>query len=155
MEPRNAHDELKDAPTLRAMPKVDPFVVPEGFFERFPQQVQARIAKPQGSFARLWRVFTEAPPALRLAGITAVVALVAGVVYFNLTNAPEQAPTIAQINVEPNEIDLDAIDDADLFAMIDEEPEPMTQVGADLSTEEMEAYLENENLPLDLLIEEL
>ncbi len=155
MEPRSTHDELKDAPTLRVIPKVDPFVVPEGFFDRFPQQVQARIAKPEGIFAKLWRGITEAPPALRVAGLTAVVAIITGAVYFNLPNAPYQAPAIARFTMEPNEIDLDAIDDADLFAMIDDEPEMMTQVGADLSTEEMEAYLESENLPLDLLIEEL
>ena len=155
MEPRNAHDELRDAPTLRAMPKVDPFVVPEGFFDRFPHQVQARIATPEGSFARLWRTLTEASMALQLAGITAVVAIVAGVVLINLPNTPDPITDMTQLTVDPTEISVDDLDDADVYAMLDDAPDLMADVGPDLTTEEMAAYLENENLPLDLLIEEL
>jgi hypothetical protein len=46
MDPLNEDNELKrQAPTLFGLPKADPFVVPSGFFEQFPHEVQARVTE--------------------------------------------------------------------------------------------------------------
>jgi hypothetical protein len=71
------HDdnELRNAPTLRSIPQVDPFVVPDGFFDRFPQLVQQRIAEDQATSGRWsWNLPGLMRPALgALALITVVI----------------------------------------------------------------------------------
>ena len=57
MDTHTEHEDLKQlAPTLASIPKVDPFVVPQGLFERFPhrriaaqaqQKAQARDKPPR------------------------------------------------------------------------------------------------------------
>ena len=48
MERSDEMDELKHlAPTLHGLKRTDPFTVPDGFFERFPHQVQAAIVERQ------------------------------------------------------------------------------------------------------------
>ena len=154
MEPLHDHDELKDASFLRSLPKADPFVVPEGFFERFPHQVQAQVGASKNSLFIEWIARTSL--ALRVAGITAVLALVTATAFLLLREGPvAQEAFAAGITVSPNELDLDIINEHDLFAMIDDAPELMSEAGEGLSSDEMAAYLENEEIPFDLLIEEL
>lgn len=55
MEDLNENEELrKSAPTLFQLPEHDPFIVPEGFFERFPHEVQAMVATPRRAPLGLW-----------------------------------------------------------------------------------------------------
>lgn len=155
MDPRNEHDELKDAPTLRALPKVDPFVVPEGFFERFPHQVQAKTGARRTSSSGLIGWILDRPLALRVAGITAILALISSAIFFALRQDVVVPVQVAEITIAPNEIDVDEFADDDLFAVLENEEEPFATAGDGLTQDEMAAYLENEELPLDLLIEEL
>jgi len=45
----------RTAPTLHGLPKVDPFVVPDGFFERFPHAVGDAIAARERRVNGVWR----------------------------------------------------------------------------------------------------
>lgn len=55
MEPANDTDDLRrTAPTLSGLPKLDPFVVEPGLFERFPHEVQARVAQPDRPVRGVW-----------------------------------------------------------------------------------------------------
>ena len=47
------------------------------------------------------------------------------------------------------------MDEAELLAMMDDDAALLGDASASFSADEMAAYLENEELPLDLLIEEL
>lgn len=154
MEPLHDNDELKDAPFLRSLPKADPFEVPDGFFDRFPHQVQATVTAQRAAASRGWSFGTSI--ALRIAGVTAIVALIATASFFFMrAEAGTDEIAATEITIAPNEIDLDMMDDQDLFAMIDDSPELISEAGEGLNHDEMAAYLENEELPLDLLIEEL
>lgn len=156
MEPRERNIDLKDAPTLRSIPKVDPFVVPEGFFDRFPQKVQEKIAAGGGKVINLNERRAQQRLYFRIAAAAAMVALVATLALnFLQTDDTAVDGAMAQITVTPSELDLDALDDHDLFALLGSDDEPFAQPADGLSSEEMAAYLEHEELPLDLLIEEL
>lgn len=156
MEARHEHDELKDAPILRSIPKVDPFVVPDGFFEQFPHAVQARIAQRQGAWARFNGWIGDLSLPLRLAGATAVIAVIASVAFFALRNAPSTDQALAaEITVAPTELDPSDVDEIELLAMMEDDPSFLNDAGDGLTADEMALYLENEELPLDLLIEEL
>ena len=55
MEDLNENEELrKSAPTLFGLPKHDPFIVPAGFFERFPHEVQVMVTTPKHSAFGVW-----------------------------------------------------------------------------------------------------
>lgn len=154
MEPHNEPDELKDAPLLRSIPRTDPFVVPEGFFERFPHQVQARIAAQRRSGLHEW--IADRRLVLRFAGAAAVLILVATAAFFALQGTAPVNDQIAEgITIAPYEIDPGMIDEADLIDLIGDGPELMAEAGAGFSQAELAAYITHEELPLDLLIEEL
>ncbi len=59
-----------------------PYHVPEGFFARFPEQVMRKVAVERRR-RRMWRLS---------AGMTAVAALVAGIVFW--TGTPEVIPSV-------------------------------------------------------------
>jgi hypothetical protein len=59
------------------------------------------------------------------------------------------------LNVEPDEIELDAWDDTDLLTTMADEPALFASVGQELDTDLLLHYLENEEIPLELLSEEL
>ncbi|HRD52973.1 MAG TPA: hypothetical protein PKY96_10045, partial [Flavobacteriales bacterium] len=74
---------------LRSIPTVDPFAAPDGFFEQFPHQVQAAIAKRKA--ASWWSDLLPSTPAFRVAWGSAAL-LVAALAWFNRPSAPETAP---------------------------------------------------------------
>lgn len=151
IDPNNT-DELKDAPLLRSIPRYDPFVVPDGFFERFPQTIQARIAAQRPSswtdqLALLLR------PRVAI-GSLAVLAIVATI--WTLWPSGTSTGTAALgAAVEPEEVLSTEVDDELLFAALASDEPLLDAVELPFSDTELEAYLENEELPLDLLIEEL
>lgn len=153
MEHLDEHDALHEAPTLRGLSTHDPFVVPDRFFEHFPQAVQQRIAaehakRPSwsGPFNLTpWRVF---------AGSLALVAVVVAA----WVAWPISSPTpIAEVNmnIEPEEILYENVDTEMLFTVLEEEDGSLNTLGLSAVEEDLLAYLENEDLPLDLLIEDL
>ena len=156
MEARHEYDELKDAPTLRSIPKVAPFVVPDGFFEQFPHALQARIVQRRSPWARFNQWIGDLSIPLRIAGATAVVAVIASAFFFALSSVPKvDEPLVAEITIAPTDLDIADVDEAELLAMMDDDAALLGDASASFSADEMAAYLENEELPLDLLIEEL
>jgi len=148
----NNKDELKDAPLLRGIPEHDPFVVPNGFFDRFPQTVQARIAAQQ---PKAWsdRIAALLRPRVVVGGLAFLAVLAT-----TWTLWPSIAPagTVALgAAVEPEEVLSTDLDDELLFAALASDQPLLDAVDLALSDTELQAYLENEELPLDLLIEEL
>lgn len=144
-------DDLKRlAPTLDSLPKADPFVVPEGLFERFPHQVQARVTRP-------------APPALlpvwmrRLALALPLVAALAGAWWLLRTEAaptPEVAVEIPDAGID----ELELLEHPEAFAALAEES--ATVIGppaasVDLTHDELAVWLENESTDPSELIAEL
>lgn len=141
------NDPLDDAPLLRGIPKMDPFVVPEGFFDRFPMQVQAAIARDHQQSA--WTRLTSARwlrPAL--AGAVGV-AMLAAFVLFHRPATPTAATYADGVAWYPDEV----LGDADLLA------ELQTTAGSpgvqhDLDLDELTAYLVDHNdLSLNLISE--
>ena len=149
MEPIDHTDELKDAPLLRSIPKHDPFIVPDGFFDRFPHAVQARILEQQHPIAKPWWS-RFAIPAISL-GMMALLVLVWWMIP---TNKPELNALVPELDEHTEFAVLDETDSDLLYALFDTSTTPMGNVDLQLETEELIAYLDNENLPLDFLIEQ-
>jgi hypothetical protein len=136
---------------LASVPKVDPFEVPEKFFESFPHQVQAELAaqkKPvlQGSL-RMW--------GLRLGALGAVAAVIA----FLLMRGPgtpsgQNMAAATESQLDPALVEIIDADESDLLACM-ETGDFSNEVGSGFTADEIAAYIEHDDLPLDLLIEEL
>lgn len=152
MEHTNGPDELRDAPLLSKLRGSDPFVTPEGFFERFPMEVQQRIRSRERVGWSLRPVFR---PAWGIA--TLMVALV--VTVFMVMREPTSPDLQAELTGEPatipDELVLDNWDDDQLLAEIASEEGAVTGVAHDLDAKELAAYIEHEELPIDLILEEL
>lgn len=149
MEARHEHDELTNAPLLRSIPKVDPFVAPDGFFERFPHQVQASIAKgerrPSLGNWLAWRWRYAAIPAL-------VAALV--IMLSQDRGTPGTAPSESEAFAGyDEEVLFLTADEHELFALQEHAPLPFQELAADWHADELASYLHAQELPLDLLIE--
>jgi len=129
-------DPLSEAPLLRSIPKVDPFVVPEGFFDRFPHQVQRTIVE-QNAEAWWKRLLPTSliPRAAWALGAT----LVAAVVWFTPPHAQEQAvdQDLARVEWDPES----ALDDRYLLAELSIDAAHAPGVQHDLSADELAAYL--------------
>lgn len=150
MEHTNGPDELRDAPLLSKLRGSDPFVTPEGFFERFPQEVQQRIrSRERGG----WSLRPKFRP-VWVIGTTVMGLLMAVLVLLREPTSPtlqarEELPAM------PDELVLDSWDDDQLLAEIVSEEGTVTGVAHDLDAEELAAYIEQEELPIDLILEEL
>lgn len=148
----NDTDDLKDAPLLRSIPQHDPFVVPDGFFDRFPQTVQAGIAA-QTSASWSDRLAAVLRPRVVI-GSLAGLAIVATTWTLWPSEISDGTAALG-VAVEPEEVLSTEVDDELLFAALMSDEPLLDAVDLPLSDTELEAYLENEELPLDLLIEEL
>ncbi|MFZ1692091.1 MAG: hypothetical protein WAT74_02745 [Flavobacteriales bacterium] len=134
MDHRTETDPLSEAPLLRSIPKVDPFVVPEGFFEQFPHQVQAAIAKKKA--ASWWSRLLPSTPAFRVAWASAAV-LVAALAWFNRPSAPETAPESPLASSDDEWV----LVDNDLLAELAAESNRPPGVQHDLTADELADYL--------------
>ena len=142
MEPLNEHEELKRiAPTLYGMEKHDPFVVPDGVFDRLPHEVQAAIV------ARAYRSGCLALPVLvrRLGIALPVVALLTGA-WWILHNKPGTA--VAELSTTPSLDELSWSEEHELLASLDEQVPGMEVADIDLTDDELAAYLAYENIDL-------
>lgn len=84
MKKDDLHEELRGiAPELQKLKGDNPFSVPEGYFENLPHQIQQKRAatqkRPLGQGA-YWGI-----PRMALAGVTALMLIVAG--YFYISNS--------------------------------------------------------------------
>ena len=152
MEHTNGPDELRDAPLLSKLRGSDPFVTPEGFFERFPQEVQQRIRSRERGRWSLRPVFR---PAWVIATLMVAVVVTVFMVMREPTAPDLQAELTEEPATMPDELDLDSWDDDQLLAEIVSEEGTVTGVAHDLDAEELAAYIEQEELPIDLILEEL
>lgn len=86
-----------------------PYHVPEGFFVRFPEQVMRKVAVERRR-RRMWRLSV---------GMTAVAALVAGIVFW--TGTPEAIPSVPSGDYADRMVTLAEQLDAYLDHLSDEE----------------------------------
>lgn len=153
MERHDDPNELNEAPFLRGIGRHDPFVVPEGFFDRFPSQVQHHLlAHAERKVGFRWTGLFERSWPRVMAG-SALAAALAVLVWLAWPHPKEESTTFAAL--EPEEVLDEGLDDEILYHTILEEEDLMTTVSLPDDDAEVLAYLENEELPLDLLIEEL
>ncbi len=153
MDALDNNDELRDAPTLRSISKVDPFVVPDGFFDRFPQQMQQRIAAERARRTRWSWGLPEwvVKPAF---GALAVVAV--GILAWTLWPTKDTAVDSAQLAVyETLDHVTDDLEADDIYAALSTDDPLLAEADLGLTSEELAEYIEREELPLDLLMEEL
>lgn len=152
MEHTNGPDELRDAPLLRKLRGSDPFVTPEGFFERFPQEVQQRIRSRERGRWSLRAVFRPA----WVIGATVIALILTVFLVLREPTAPLlQAELTEERAVMPDELVLDTWNTDQLLAEIASEEGSVIGVAHDLDAEELAAYIEHEELPIDLILEEL
>ena len=148
MNDLNETDELKRlAPTLFRIPKSDPFVVPEPFFERFPHEVQAQVTA-QSVPRAIWNLWKPVAITLPLAALIAI-----GIWWMQHDTV---AQPIAQVEVTPlTDVEVDQMEDNDLLSSIEEiPPADLGEVNVRLNDEELLAYLNNEQTDLTQLITE-
>ena len=154
MEPLDDNDELKRiAPTLHGLPKADPFVVPDGFFDRFPHQVQAAIVAGTRVHTPVWNCWK------RMAIALPVIALIGlGAWWFRSAPIIEPAVAFSADSLPSDPTMIDDLEETDLVAFIEETDNANTDLGAvdmRLDEDELLAYLETENADLTDLITDL
>lgn len=141
-------DPLNDAPILRSLKaRPDPFVVPAGFFDRFPQALRSRPAKHQVAFDGIWMK--------RFALSIGVIAVILAV-WWALPIADRYATDATgrelAIDVSPDELPLNE----SLYWELHTDPDQrlFEEVMIELDENELMAYLEHENVDVELLIQE-
>ena len=152
MQNGSQHDELDEAPILRSLHREAPFVTPPRFFDELPARVQQRIleeTRPRPVV--LWWTRFRIPAATMLA-----FGLVAAIVWWPRSGILETPDAlVAEVELVGDELDRVDLDDHDLMAAYGEDPDLYSEVGHGLDSDELTAYLLNEDLSLDQLIEEL
>jgi hypothetical protein len=149
-EHEHMDDPLKEAPLLRSLKGAsDPFVVSDEFFDRFPHIVQARLVKKQIAVARgIW--------SKRLALSLGVIAIIFALWWaLPVSERSIEDPINVQLvlDVSPQELLVDGSMIWDVYAHADQ---PLFgAVKLDLDENELFAYLEYENVDVELLMEEL
>lgn len=145
---RENHELKRIAPTLFAMERRDPFAAPEGFFERFPHDVQAAIvARNTRRGWQVWPLFVR-----RIAVALPMLALLAGAWWYI---ARITQPVVADLSTTPSIDELSWSEEHDLLASLEEELEAMPAADLDLSEQELAAYVDNQGIDLtDLLTEQ-
>ena len=145
-------DLKRESPMLDAIPRRDPFVVPDRYFERFPHLVQSRIAEPEPAWRRLLAGFWNAHWAIRAA--IPVAAALAIIFLLRVQDPADSAQAAFTTDIKPEELADWSMNDEDLFAVLPDEEQ--TSVWAEpLSEEELTGYMDHEGIPLELIIEEL
>lgn len=142
-------DPLDEAPLLRSLKAApDPFVVPDAFFDRFPHHVQQRLVKNEKAFATgiWWKRL-----ALSIGVIAVVIAVWWALLYSDRSIAD---PTVAELvlDVSPQELPVDEAIVWDVYADADQPLFGVVQL--ELDENELYAYLEHENVDVELLMEE-
>lgn len=143
-------DPLNEAPLLRSLKgAADPFVVPDGFFHRFPHTVQQRVVKKETGFeSGIWLK--------RLALSIGVIAVVVAVWWALPVPDPSKMDPINDelvLDVSPQELPVDETIVWDVYA--DADRPLFGEVMLELNENELYAYLEYENVDVELLMEEL
>lgn len=136
----------RTAPTLFGIPKMDPFLVPNGFFERFPHQVADGAKAPDRGNVWSWpRRLGIALPAM---AVVCLLAWWAARPVHNTLPTPEIPQlSLAEFEAYTSYTDLPAPTVEELRAI-----PPMDSVGIQLTDEELLAYIDYEQLSLHEVI---
>lgn len=149
MNTRPEHEDLKSlAPTLASIPQVEPFVVPEGLFERFPHKVQAHVTS--GPARLRWLPWVK-----RLALALPLAAVLAGA-WWMLRSTAAPVEQVAVVIPETTVDELELLDDPEALApLYESEGSSVASANVDLTDDELAAWLETEQTDLPQLITEL
>ena len=153
MKEPHDNDELHDAPLLRGIAKQDPFVAPKDFFEFFPHSVQQAAYQVDRERRRRTPLFGEVSPLRLFGGAAAFLAVIIVVIISWPTQTPPSPTMAADWTVD--ELLYTDLDVELLYAGTEAETGLMDLVSLPEDDQAVLAYLESEDLPLDLLIEEL
>ncbi|MBV6403646.1 MAG: hypothetical protein IT228_04625 [Flavobacteriales bacterium] len=149
-----AHDPENDdleriAPMLSRIPRTDPFVLPEGFQDRFAQEVQARLPRATAAATRhswLWRTAVALP---------VLAAMVAGW-WMLRPHASQEVPATAAATVPAAEavvaLEDDLLHDLSITELAEQAPAPAAPA---LTPEELAAYYDLTGTDVTDLIENL
>ena len=152
MSPLAEKDPLEEAPILGSLhAAATPFSVPDGFFERFPQQVQSMVIQRQAAQRPVARLLWWGPK-VALAAAAVLVAFL-GSRFILSEGAPAPVPADAYA-LGSGGVML-GWDDPEVLALVAELPELAPRVGEGVDEEALATYLEEEDLPLEMIIEEL
>lgn len=153
MKDPNNTDELHDAPLLRGIAKEEPFVAPKDFFEFFPHAVQHAAYQADRMQRRRTPLFGDLSPLRLFGGAAAFLAVVIAVIVAWPTPTSTSPDLTAEWTVE--EMIYTDLDIELLYADTVPGSDLMDVVSLPEDDQAVLAYLESEDLPLDLLIEEL
>lgn len=153
MQHGEEHDELTGAPTLRSLPRTNPFVVPDGFFDRFPHTVQQQAIDAERTAGRGWLLFGRIP-ATRLA-LGGAAALAVAIFSWTLWPASPDEPGTAETHWTAGELLHGGYDVELLYTELYPDLVEMDVVALPEDDEVVLSYLADQNLPLDLLSEQL
>jgi hypothetical protein len=143
-------DPLNEAPLLRSLKgRPEPFVPPAGFFDRFPHMVQDRVVMKQvGPSIGIWLK--------RLAVSIGIVAVVLAVWWARPNSDRPLGNSVNEelvLDVAPQELPLDETLVWEVYA--DADRPLFGEVTLELEEHELYAYLEHENVDVELLMTEL
>jgi len=146
------NDDLERlAPNLAGIPKQDPFRVEEGFFERFPHQVQALVANEKRSiWPSVWL--------LRAAFALPVVGLLIGALWFFQASPPTTDPNQVTNTESLSNEEMYLLEADELLADLAPEELPEHAAASEapaLDADELVAYYELTSADITDLIENL
>lgn len=152
MELKDERDELDQAPTLRRLKGHDPFVVPTGFFDAFPHAVQQRATSRIATDRSVWTLRRAIMPIIAT-GVIALVVVLISRWSPNATTAPTSPALTLDWTAE--ELVRSGVDIRSVQTLVGPDEGLMDVVQLPADDNAVLAYLENEDLSIDLLIEEL
>ncbi len=150
-DPTGTDDLKRSAPTLFSLPKGDPFVVPEGFFDRFPHEVQHLVTAKHGhgNVWSAWKRFAYALPVIALLGLG---------LWWAIHPVEEPGPLAMPAAAPFTDGELDQLGDDELLALSEDvtplaDPaEAIGYVDIQLNDDELMAYLESNGADINELI---
>mgnify|MGYP003479063742 CR=1 FL=1 len=152
MQHHNEPDELPGTPFLRSLPRTDPFVVPDGFFNQFPHAVQRRAIAATRAPRQGWPFFGPTHTARLISG--GLTALAVALVTWVFWPASPAGPSVTDMPWTSGDLLHEGTDVELLYTELHPDLALMDIVVLPEDNEAVLAYLENQNLPLDLLIEQ-
>lgn len=152
MEDQRDHEELeRTAPTLHQLRGRTPFVVPEKFFDQFPYVVQARVHAER---KKTWYDWLRTPTvAWRLALVPVLLLMVSMAVWLW---SPVSGPAPGFTSTSDQELLQESWDTHTYMDLLMEggaTADLLAEAGQGWTIDEMDAYLEHTELPLELLLE--